>query len=70
MIEKTIRLYAYQENDSWNIPLRLVRLLLYLYKSQMLSIKWGSHFSNGVRQRHVLRALTRLRYILMICQRI
>ena len=28
-----------------NIPLCLVRLLLYWYKSQMLCIKWGSHFS-------------------------
>ena len=43
-----------------NIPLCLVRLLLYRYKSQMLCIKWGSHFSeffgvsNGVRQGSVL----------------
>ena len=43
-----------------NIPLCLVRLLLYWYKSQMLCIKWGSHFSeffgvsNGVRQGGVL----------------
>ena len=43
-----------------NIPLCLVRLLLYWYKSQMQCIKWGSHFSevfgvsNGVRQGGVL----------------
>ena len=43
-----------------NIPLCLVRLLLYWYKSQMLCIKWGSRFSeffgvsNGVRQGGVL----------------
>ena len=43
-----------------NIPLCLVRLLLYWYKNQMLCIKWGSHFSeffgdsNGVRQGGVL----------------
>ena len=46
---------AYDQDDHFllfkkiilcNIPLCLVRLLLYWYNSQMLCIKWVSHFSN------------------------